>query len=484
MRKLIFLLLFITSSVQAQTYWQSTIISGLNRPVAFDFAPDGRIFLTLKGEITGPATDARILVYSSTGNFISTFYDLTDSTDGDFERGLIGIALDPDFVNNHFVYAFYVHLYAGDERLRIVRFTENNNTGTNPFLVFDLDVPENLPGVHIAGNIHFRPSEPSKIYFTLGDIGSDQTDTAANYAHMLSNPFGKTLRINSNGSIPTDNPFYDDGNILTGNCDLIWSYGHRNPFDFCFSPVNDSMYCTENGLITWDELNLIHRGKNYGWNTCEGFYLNSSTTQFCTDTNSVLPMDDWAAPLPAVTGILFYSDTTMPEFNNHLLVADNDNGFIYDLTLGNPPYYDTVISNQFWIDATTNAGLTTIRKGSDGCVYALNGGYSANADLYRICPSWMGTGEIQPDPLSLVQAFPNPFTGNSTIQYSLAKEMNVQIILYDCFGRKMALLSEEKENKGLHEIFIDTNKLQLAQGNYLCRIQAGNSVKTLILSVQ
>lgn len=480
-RSLIFILFLLTVSLPAQTYWQSTIVSGLNRPVAFDFSPDGRIFITLKGGISGPAFDARILVYSSTGNFIGTFYDLTDSTDGDFERGLIGIAIDPDFQNNHFIYAFYVHLYGGDERLRIVRFTENNNAGTNPFIVFDYDIPENIPGIHIGGNIHFRPSEPSKIYFSIGDLGSDQTDTAANYAHLLNNPFGKTLRINSDGTVPNDNPFYDDGNYHTSNCDLIWSYAHRNPFDFCFNPLNDSMYCTENGLTSWDELNIIHRGKNYGWNTCEGFYMNSSTTVLCSDRNSILPIEDWGAPLPAVTGILFYSDTTMPEFNNHLLVADNDYGNIYDLEMGNPPWFDTVISKQIWLDATTNAGLTTLRKGTDGCVYALNGGYSTSADLYRICPGWMNVTENTPV-VSEISVYPNPFSENSTITFSLSENSRVKISLYDIFGREI-LISDENRLRGKQSFSIHANQLQLANGNYCCRIETAKGSETILVSV-
>lgn len=481
MKKIAFAAVFLLCSVlHGQTYWQTTLISGLNRPVAFDFSPDGRIFITLKGGITGPAQDARILVYDSAGNFLSTFYDLTDSTDGDFERGLIGVAIDPDFSSNHFVYAFYVHLYNSDERLRIVRFTENNNSGSNPFIVFDLDIPENIPGVHIAGNLHFRPSEPGKIYFTIGDLGSDQTDTAANYAHMLSNPFGKMLRINTDGSVPADNPFYDDGNILSGNCDLIWSSGHRNPFDFCFSTVNDSLYCTENGLTSWDELNLIHRGKEYGWNRCEGFFLNSSVTQLCDDTNSVLPLIDWGAPLPAVTGILFYDDTLMPEFSNHLLVADNDNGFIYDLTMGNAPYYDTVLNRQLWLDATGNFGLTTIRQGNDGCVYALNGGYSTNADLYRICPGWMGnTGNAS---VSLrAEVFPRPFSQQFTIRYELNTASKVRICLYDPLGKLTRVICDEKQEQGIHTIEVNIPQGSLPGGTGYCTIVTDESSSILKL---
>src|ERR1041385_4777660 len=146
MKKIIFLFLF-PIAIHAQTFWKTTVIQNLDRPVAFDIAPDGRIFLTLKGGISGAAPDAQIKVYDSSYNYLGIFYDLTDSTDADFERGLIGIAIDPDFTSNHFVYVYYVHLYNGDERLRIVRLTENKDMGTNPTIIFDYDVPNNIPGI-------------------------------------------------------------------------------------------------------------------------------------------------------------------------------------------------------------------------------------------------------------------------------------------------------------------------------------------------
>lgn len=479
MKKFLTLLLFLPIAASAQ-YWQDTLLTGLISPVAFDFAPDGRIFVTQKGGTVMQASNANIQVFSPNGTFLGIFYDLSDSVDADFERGLLGIAVDPDFTNNHYVYVYYVHRLNNDEHIRIARFTESNNTGTNPTIIFDIDSPDNPPGNHFGGNLHFRPSEPGKIYFTIGDLGSDQNDTALNYAHRLNVPYGKTLRINKDGTIPADNPFYDDGNIYTGNCDIIWSYSHRNPFDFCFSPVNDSMYCSENGLITWDEMNMIHRGREYGWNRCEGYYLNSSTSVPCDDPNAVPPMATWGAQLPAVTGILFYSGTVMPEFDNHLLVADNDYGNIYDLTLGNPPAYDTVLSRVTWLDATTSGGLTTIREGSDGCVYALEGGYTPNGAIVRICPSWMSVQDGQPE-IFAVKSFPEPFLQTTTLQYTLKKATPVNITLYDLSGRVISVSREEPHTPGTHTFSIDAQALHLSPGTYSCRIASAEGVVTVKL---
>ena len=90
------------------------------------------------------------------------FYDLRDSVNSVSERGLLGIALDPDFATNHYVFVYYNYNPdsvggTGDERIRIQRFTELNNVGTQPTIIFDLDVPDNIQGNHVGGNLHFRP---------------------------------------------------------------------------------------------------------------------------------------------------------------------------------------------------------------------------------------------------------------------------------------------------------------------------------------
>lgn len=376
MKKLVlFTLLVLLTGVSKAQYTATNLITNLSNPIAFTFTPDGRIVLTLKAGV--------IKIYNNNGTEIGTFYDLTDSTRNNSESGLLGIDVDPGFASNHYIYAYYVHRYpnnssgTANQQLRVVRFTENNNVGTNPTILF-AKVVGTIPGNHVGGNIHFRPSEPDKLYISIGELATQSN------AQLLTNPFGKFLRINTDGSIPADNPFYDDGDPAVGNDDRIWSYGHRNPFDFTFSPVNDSLYSTENGNITWDELNIVTHGKNYGWSTCEGYYQQGSTTIPCGNANFTDPIEDWPAPLPAVTGIVHYTSCFMPALTNHLIVGDNDNGYLYDIELGNAPAYNVVNSRTQLLDLD---GLTTIRQGTDGYIYALNGGYAPAGKLYKIGPT-------------------------------------------------------------------------------------------------
>ena len=262
-------------------YTATNVVTGIRYAADFDWLPDGRYVATQKGDNTYPAASAFIKIYSATGVALGTYYDLTDSVDSDFERGLLGIAVDPNFTTNGYIYAYYNYRNPAQTKLqmRVVRFTTVGNVGTNPTLILKIQYatsPNTYGGNHFGGIIRFRPSQPTKLYIQTGDLAYNQTNPTLNYANKLTNPYGKILRINTDGTIPTDNPFYDDGNPATGNDDRIWTYGNRNMFGMCFSPVTDTMYSVENGYNAWDEFNVVHKGGNYGWATCEGNYLKQN----------------------------------------------------------------------------------------------------------------------------------------------------------------------------------------------------------------
>lgn len=456
--------------MQAQPYTLTTPVTGLQYPVAFTFLPDGRYLITLKSGV--------IRMHDANGAFMNNFYNLSDSTYDDFERGLLGIEIDPDFANNRYVYAYYNHRccvstsQTGPQFLRVVRFTEAANVGTNPTLIMNISVSNSIPGNHVGGNIRFRPSEPNQIYVGIGELATPSN------AEVLTNPFGKFLRLNKDGSIPTDNPFYDDGNPATGNDDRIWSYGHRNQFDFTFGP-NDSLYSTENGASSWDEVNIVTRGKNYGWQDCEGNYVYGSSTTLC-QTNFPTheePIYNFPPPLPAVTGILYYSGNVMPEFDNHLLVADNDRGYITDLTLAGPPY-TSVTSGVLFQDLVS---LTTIKQGSDGCIYAMKGGYTTTGNITRICPQGLSVTENTGG--AMLSTVPNPFNETAQVNYSLDKKAHVVMTIHDITGRKIAELVNEEKAAGNYSSEVNAAELSLPAGTYFCRMElnSGEVMKTLKL---
>lgn len=455
------------------TYVQTSTVTGLKYPSDFDWLPDGRYIVTQKGGVTSTTTEALIRIFKSDGSAIGTFYNLTDSVDANGERGLLGIAVDPDFNNNHFVYAYYVYRNPSKTKreLRVVRFTEASNVGTNPKKILGIDYTATTTN-HVGGIIRFRPSQKDKLYVQIGELAYMQTTPSQNYAGKLNLPFGKILRINTDGTIPSDNPYYDDGNPATGNDDRIWSLGHRNSFGLCFNPVTDSMYNSENGLDTWDEFNIIHKGGNYGWATCEGNYKNSSTSQPCNDPSLINPIATWGTPLPSVTGCMYYSGTVMPEFDNHILVADNDYGIIYDLTMGNPPAYDIVTNKKSFADIVSGSdgtGLTTLRQGSDGCIYAMKGGYTTTGQIYKICHKATGIDSNNEPVNELGQNYPNPASGKTQINYSVSRSSEVTIVLMDVTGRMIRTLLHEHVQAGTHTLEL-TDLSALPTGSYFYRM--------------
>jgi hypothetical protein len=226
-------------------------------------------------------------------------------------------------------------------------------------------------------------------------------------------------------------------------------------------------------------MGMVHKGGFYGWANCEGFYNNSSSSTMCT-TPDVDPIEDWGgSTLPAVTGILFYTGQVMPEFDNHVLVADNAYGRIYDIELGNGPVYDQFISRVQWTDATTSGGLTTIKQGADGCVYAMKGGYTTAGAIYRICPDGLGTPEFETNHFFLSNNAPNPFSTTTTITYKMQNTEYAKIVLYDVFGREVAVLADGIQTAGEHTLILDRVELGLTAGMYFCTMSSGERSQSI-----
>jgi glucose/arabinose dehydrogenase len=412
MQKIILSLLLLSATLTKAQFTSTNIINPVPYPVAFEIAPDGRFFVSCKGGAGfGAPANAQVRVYSSTGVFQANLWDFTDSVETYFERGVLGVACDPNFMVNHYVYVFYNH--DTPAMIRVMRFKETAGVGSDPTVIFEVNDPYSA-GNHSGGNIHFMPSDTTHLYISIGDRAVTAT------AQDLTKWAGKMLRINKDGSIPTDNPYYDDGNPATGNDDRIWSYGHRNMWDFCFNPGNDTLYGSENGLNTEDEINLITRGDNYGWPFCEG------TVGSCTGYRA--PLEVWGPPVPAVTGIMFYTSTVFSAYTNHLIVTDYNDGNVWDVVLGNAPAYDTWVSTTL-ISALAMTDVTDIQQGPEGCWYTNNTAYGTSGKIVRICPTGMGTFDYEIE--NAYKVYPNPANDVITVE---GKDIK-QIQLFDMGGK-------------------------------------------------
>ncbi|HEX8912920.1 MAG TPA: PQQ-dependent sugar dehydrogenase [Humisphaera sp.] len=231
--------------------------------LALNFAPGGRIIYAEK------AGNVRVIV---NGTLRSTPV-FSIATDGYAERGLTGLALDPNFATNGYVYAYYCrpdpsnpNQPNNNAKNRLSRFKINLSTYTRDTSVPEKILLDNLAsttGFHNGGALHFGPD--GKLYVGVGEAGPP-TPNGSSPASDLNSLSGKILRINPDGTIPGDNPFAGQA----GKRGEIWAYGLRNPFTFAIQPGTGRIYANDVGSYKYEEVNEIVKGGNYGWPAAEG----------------------------------------------------------------------------------------------------------------------------------------------------------------------------------------------------------------------
>jgi glucose/arabinose dehydrogenase len=316
-----------------------TFLSNLNFPVTMAFAPDGRLFFN---ELrTG---QVRVVV----NGVLQAQPFATVPVEISGERGLLGLAFDPQFASNRFV---YVLLSDPSGVQRVVRFTDDNGTGINPTIIID-----NLPSAfnHNGGNIGFGPD--GFLYVTIGDSGNPAN---AQDPDSLS---GKLLRYNSNGTVVATNPF--------GPNNPAFNLGLRNSFDFTFHPQGGTVYASENGPNCDDEINRVVAGGNYGWRP--NYPCGDTSTQF------IAPLIRFTPPI-APTGITFYTGTVFPQFTGSLFMADLNEGRVRRFVV-NESMAGQISSSEIVVDGGFG-GLVDIIQGPDGFLY-----FSSTTAIHRIVP--------------------------------------------------------------------------------------------------
>lgn len=235
-----------SSSAKEVSFKVETVVAGLKVPWSITWAPDGRLFFTER--------PGRVRVVVNGQLRPQPLVVLTD-VEPSGESGLMSLALHPQFGTNHFLYLSYA--YKGESQLvRVVRYRESESGLTDRKVII-----ENIPAAqfHAGCKLGFGPD--SKLYITTGDA------TERALAQRLDSLAGKTLRLNDDGTIPSDNPFVGEQNARPE----IWSLGHRNAQGMDWQPGTNLMFQTEHGPSGFDgpeggdEVNIVERGKNYGW---------------------------------------------------------------------------------------------------------------------------------------------------------------------------------------------------------------------------
>ena len=312
-----------------------SVVTGLDTPWEILWGPDDHIWFTERyGRVSrlNPETGERQTLL------------IIDQVHEQGESGLLGMVLHPDFQENPYVYLVYNYLSGSAIRERLVRYTYQDDALTSPRVLMEgIDGNSNHNGARLVID------SLDRLYFTTGDAG--------NTAHSqdLNSLNGKILRMNLDGTIPEANPIQDS---------YIYTWGHRNPQGLVISP-NGIMYSSEHGPASDDEMNIIEKGRNYGWPDVMGYCDEASETDFCEEYNVKEPIAAWT-PTLAVAGTEYYDHQAIPEWSNSLLMATLKESELVQLSLSEDGR--EVTGQQVWFDEWFGR-LRDVCVSPDGRVY-------------------------------------------------------------------------------------------------------------------
>ncbi len=355
------------------------IVDGLNNPWEIVFGPDGEIYFTER--------DGRIWKLSEFGDakVIQTF-----PKSGAVEGGTLGLALHPEFEKNKKIYVYQTNLELEFYQNKIFSFTVENDVLTDKQIILD-----GIPGApwHDGGRIQFGPDE--KLYISTGDAISP------GLSQDLSSLAGKILRINPDGTIPEDNPFESSP---------VFSYGHRNPQGLAWS-TNGMFVSSEHGPsgelgYGHDEVNIILKGKNYGWPNIVG---NSS------DENFVNPLIHSGQSTWAPSGMVFYDSDKISIFSGKFLIGTLRGEHLMVVEISDD---GSLISTEKFFDGDFGR-IRTAQIDHDGNLYLL----TANGNNDKII-------RISETPLENVEKFTSQESGDDlTSLYILIGVVGIGIII-------------------------------------------------------
>ncbi|MBN6187987.1 PQQ-dependent sugar dehydrogenase [Aneurinibacillus sp. BA2021] len=275
-------------------YRPQVLVEGLQVPWALAIASDGRIFFTERPGTLRVIEKGKLLgepVLSVPPPFVEQG-----------EGGLLGLALDPNFAANHYLYVYHSYEQDGGIKNRVLRLVERNNRARIDAVLLD-----HIPGSmnHNGGRLRFGPD--GMLYITTGDaLDKERAQNPQDLA-------GKILRIRPDGTIPPDNPY---------PASPVYSFGHRNPQGLAWHPQTGQLYSTEHGQSAHDEVNIIKAGANYGWPVIEGDEGREGM---------IRPLFHSGEETWAPSGISFVSQGP---WKNHLLAANLRGQQLWNASLG------------------------------------------------------------------------------------------------------------------------------------------------------
>lgn len=351
------LLVLGTACVQAVEYETEVVAEGLEFPWSLAFLPNGDMLVTER------AGRLRLI---SNGELLPQAIEGVPDVYVKSQAGLFDVVLDPDFENNSQLYLSFAQGTDKANSLTIVRAKLSGKRLESVKSLFSSTPPRATPA-HYGGRIIFLPD--GTLLTANGDGYSYREQ-----AQSLDNHYGKAIRINTDGSIPGDNPFVG----VAGALPEIWSYGHRNPQALVRN--NNTVYMHEHGAQGGDELNIIEPGNNYGWPaiTYSMDYTGAIISPYQEKEGMEQPLLFWT-PSIAPAGMAVYNGDAFPGWRDNLFVAALAEQSIRRLTIKNGAVVDQEV-----MFTDLGSRMRDVRAGPDGYLYLLTD--KADGQVIRVKP--------------------------------------------------------------------------------------------------
>ncbi len=401
----------------------------------------------------------------------SVFLDIRGRVLFGGEQGLLGLAFHPDFKNNGLFYVDYVA--ASPRRTVISRFrvdpgNPNRAAADSERVLLEIAQPFSN---HNGGQLTFGPD--GFLYIAMGDGGSagDPQGNGQNRKTLL----GAILRIDvdrpsqgRNYGIPSDNPFAGNS---AGFREEIYAYGLRNPWRFSFDPATGWLWAADVGQNRIEEIDIIEKGKNYGWNIMEGSSCFQPSTG-CDTTGLVPPIWEYTHSLgQSITGGFVYRGPGVPELEGTYIYADFISGRVWALR------YQGDISPESMLLQDTDLNIASFGVDADNELYLC----AFDGQIYRFKPTVTSVERSPqaPDAYLLAPNYPNPFNPSTTITYALSEAGDVELSIYDVAGKRVRRVAQGYQPAGRYQISWDgrsSNGVSEPSGMYIVRLEINGHV--------
>jgi glucose/arabinose dehydrogenase len=338
-----------------------TITADLEHPWGMAFLPDGRVLVTER--------PGRLRIIERDGQKGPPIAGVP-VVEAKGQGGLLDVALDPAFATNRLVYLAYTEPREGGNGTSVARGVLEGGSLTGVQVIFRQQ-PAMQGGFHFGSRLVF--DRGGRLFITLGErnVGRAQAQT-------LDNTIGKIVRINPDGSIPTDNPFVGREGALPE----IWSYGHRNVQGAALHPVTGELWANEHGPKGGDELNRVLPGRNYGWPTVSyGVEYSGAKISDSGTAPGIEPPVHYWVPSIATSGLLFYTGERFPAWRGSAFVGGLKSQQLVRLVLDG----DRVVEEARLLRGVVQQRVRDVEQGPDGYIYLLTD--EENGRLLRLQPA-------------------------------------------------------------------------------------------------